>query len=134
MHDFLYSDLASIVSLVHIGYTLFIIIGFILIWIGYFVKWKWVRNYIFRLVHLAMMGFVGLEAVFSIECPLTWAEYRLLTLAGLKHGNMPFIAGFVDKVLFYNFPIWIFNLIYISFTALLVATWFIVKPERENKI
>ncbi len=130
--NIIYADFASIVSVFHTAYTLFIIIGFILIWAGYFAKWKWVRNYVFRLIHLAMMGFVGFEAVFNIECPLTWAEYRLLTLARIKHGSMPFIAGFVDKVLFYNFPVWLFNLIYFSFTILLIATWFIVRPEKTG--
>lgn len=131
MNMIAFADLASVVSVFHAIYTFFIIIGFILIWIGYFAKWKWVRNYTFRVVHLSMMAFVGFEAVFNIECPLTWLEYRLLTLARLKHGNMPFIAGFVDKILFYNFPIWLFNAIYASFTIILVATWFIVKPVRK---
>lgn len=124
----LYSVAISTVYVIHLLYALAIVIGFILIIIGFFAGWRWIRNFIFRLIHLLMIGIVALESIFNVECPLTWLEYKLMSLDHIRHSSMPFIAGMADKVLYYNFPIWLFNAIYIVFGLIVVITWFIIPP------
>ncbi len=124
----LYSVAISTVYVIHLLYALAIVIGFILIIIGFFAGWRWIRNFIFRLIHLLMIGIVAVESMFNIECPLTWLEYKLMSLDHIRHSSMPFIAGMADKVLYYNFPIRLFNAIYIVFGLIVVITWFIIPP------
>jgi hypothetical protein len=131
MVKILYSIAISAVYAIHLIYALVIIIGFILILVGFFADWRWIRNFIFRLIHLLMIGIVAVESIFNVECPLTWLEYKLMSLDGIKHGSMPFIAGIVDRILYYNFPIWLFNLIYISFGLSVLIIWFAIPPERH---
>ncbi len=126
---FLYSLAISSVYLVHLIYALTIVVGFILIWIGYFAQWDWVKNFTFRMIHLVMIGIVAVESLFNIECPLTWLQEKLMSLDRLKHGNIPFIAGIVDKILYYKFPLWVFNTVYIVFGVLVLATWFLIPPK-----
>jgi hypothetical protein len=128
-----YSIAISTVYIVHLLYALVIVIGFFLIIAGFFARWKWIRNYTFRLIHLLMIGIVAFESVFNIECPLTWLEYRLMSLDRMKHSSMPFIAGMVNKVLYYNFPIWMFNAIYIAFGITVIVVWFAIPPVRHKK-
>ena len=130
-----YSIAISTVYLVHLLYALIIVIGFFLIIAGFFARWKWVRNFTFRLIHLSMIGIVAFESVFNIECPLTWLEYKLMSLDHMRHSSMPFIAGMVNKVLYYNFPIWMFNAIYIALGITVFIVWFTIPPVRQkNKI
>lgn len=124
----LYSFAISTVYVIHLLYALVIVIGFILIIIGFFAGWRWIRNFIFRLIHLLMIGIVAVESMFNVECPLTWLEYKLMSLDHIRHSAMPFIAGMADKVLYYNFPIWLFNAIYIVFGLIVVITWLIIPP------
>ncbi|MCL4512973.1 MAG: DUF2784 domain-containing protein [Candidatus Eremiobacteraeota bacterium] len=128
---FLYSLAISSVYIIHLIYALTIIVGFILIWIGYFVQWDWVKNFTFRMIHLIMIGIVAVESLFNIECPLTWLQEKLMSLDRLKHGNIPFIAGIVDKILYYKFPLWVFNTVYIVFGVLVLATWFLIPPKKK---
>jgi len=128
-----YSIAISTVYIVHLLYALIIVIGFFLIIGGFFARWKWIRNYTFRLIHLLMIGIVAFESVFNIECPLTWLEYKLMSLDNMRHSSMPFIAGMVNKVLYYNFPIWMFNAIYIVFGITIFIVWFAIPPVRQKK-
>ena len=128
-----YSIAISTVYIVHLLYALIIVIGFFLIIAGFFAHWKWVRNFTFRLIHLLMIGIVAFESVFNIECPLTWLEYKLMSLDHMRHSSMPFIAGMVNKVLYYNFPIWMFNAIYIVFGITVFIVWFTIPPVRQKK-
>ena len=128
-----YSIAISTVYIVHLLYALIIVIGFFLIIAGFFARWKWVRNFTFRLIHLSMIGIVAFESVFNIECPLTWLEYKLMSLDNMRHSSMPFIAGMVNKVLYYNFPIWMFNAIYIALGITVFIVWFTIPPVRQKK-
>ncbi|MHB1657660.1 MAG: DUF2784 domain-containing protein [Burkholderiales bacterium] len=132
MVKILYSIAISAVYVTHLLYSLVIIIGFILILIGFFAGWCWIRNFTFRLIHILMIGFVAVESMFNAECPLTWLEYKLMSLDGIKHSSMPFIAGIVDRILYYNFPIWLFNLIYIAFGLAVLIVWFAIPPVLKK--
>lgn len=134
MVKILYSIAISTVYAIHLIYALVIIIGFILILVGFFAGWRWIRNFTFRLIHLLMIGIVAVESMFNTECPLTWLEYKLMSLDSVKHGSMPFIAGIVDRILYYNFPIWLFNLIYIAFGLSVLIVWFAIPPILKKTI
>ena len=53
MINTLYSIAISTVYVIHLLYALVIVIGFILIIIGFFAGWRWIRNFTFRLIHLS---------------------------------------------------------------------------------
>jgi hypothetical protein len=133
MVKILYSIAISAVYAIHLIYALVIIIGFILILVGFFAGWRWIRNFAFRLIHLLMIGIVAVESMFNAECPLTWLEYKLMSLDHVKHSSMPFIAGIVNRILYYNFPIWLFNLIYIAFGATVLIVWFAIPPVLKKR-
>ncbi|MEA3118472.1 MAG: hypothetical protein QOI13_1742, partial [Paraburkholderia sp.] len=92
--------LADAVLLLHALVVLFIVGGFVAIWIGAARRWRWVREPRLRFAHLCAIGIVALLAVFDIPCPLTVLENVL------RHGT-PGNEGFIEY--------WLGKLIYFAF-------------------
>jgi hypothetical protein len=130
----LYGLAADAVVIFHFGYVMFTVGGELIILLGWLFHWKWVRNLIFRIVHLAAMAVVALEALIGVLCPLTDWEYQLRFLAGQTvEEQIPFMARLVRRIIFYDFPVWVFTLAYILFTLLVIATLFLVPPRRKGR-
>ncbi len=73
----IYTILADAVVALHLGYVAFVLVALLLTLIGISLRWQWVRNLRFRLVHLIMVEVVALEGAFGILCPLTTWETKL---------------------------------------------------------
>ncbi len=126
--------LANAILFFHFFYVLFIVGGMILIVFGYALHWKGVRNPIFRWTHLSAMGIVVLETVFGIFCPLTEWEARLRQFAGESFFYPEgFIVYWFHKVLFYNWPPWVFSLLYFILFILIIIGMIILPPRRSEK-
>ena len=121
--------LADIVLAVHFAFVLFVVGGFALIWIGVGAGWAWVRNFWFRMVHLAAIVFVAAEAIAGIWCPLTIWEAEL---RGTRAGKS-FIAEWIHRLLFYDFPPWIFTAAYVSFALVVALTLWLIPPASRKK-
>jgi len=120
--------IADFVLAIHLAFVVFVTGGLALIWIGACAGWNWVRNLPFRIIHLAAIVVVAAESASGIWCPLTvWED----TLRG-THSDMDFIARGIHRVLFYDFPTWVFTAAYIAFAAVVVATWWLVRPEPRR--
>jgi threonine/homoserine efflux transporter RhtA len=46
---------------------------------------------------------------------------------------MSFLARLVRKIIFYDFPPWVFTALYVGFGALILVTFILVKPARSIK-
>ena len=87
----------------------------------------------FRVTHLAAVVMVALEAVVGVLCPLTEWEYRLRLRAGQNiEEQIPFMARLVRRIIFYDFPGWVFTLTYAIFALLVAATFLFVPPRRKH--
>jgi len=76
------SFIADLILLIHFSYVLFVVLGLVVIWLGFFLHWAFVRNFWFRLVHLLAIGYVVAEALGGVICPLTIWENQLRVKAG----------------------------------------------------
>jgi hypothetical protein len=125
--------LADIIAIVHLGYVIFVILGFILILAGIFFKWKWIRNLWFRMIHLAAIAGVALEALLGINCPLTALEFSLRYGVSPSDKRLSFVGGLVDSVLYYDAPAWLFTIIYVGFALLVAITFIMAPPTRRGR-
>ena len=121
--------LADFILIVHFAFVLFVVGGLVMIWIGATTGWAWVQNFWFRTAHLGAIVFVAAEALAGVWCPLTLWEAQLRGSAAEKS----FVARWVHRVLFYDFPEWIFTLAYVAFALAVAATWWFVRPVRPRK-
>lgn len=72
-----WSILADVLLILHFAFVAFVVGGFVVIWVGYFCRWPFVRNFWFRLAHLVAMGCVFLETLTGFVCPLTDWENQM---------------------------------------------------------
>jgi Protein of Unknown function (DUF2784) len=120
--------LADLILLAHFGFVLFVVLSLPLIWIGAAASWRWIRNFRYRVAHLAAILIVSAEAAAGIWCPLTLLEDAL-------RGTTPdksFIARWIHALLFYDLPAWVFTTAYFSFAALVALTWWRIPPHRTK--
>ena len=120
------SGLADLILLVHFCFVVFVVCGLFLIWLGAARGWRWVRNFWYRIAHLAAILFVAGESVAGMVCPLTvWED----ALRGRGHESS-FIQRWVGRLLYYDFPEWVFIAAYLLFALAVVITFIRVRPER----
>ena len=124
-----YPALANAVLVLHVGYVFFMVGGLILILAGGLRGWRWVRNPWFRAAHIAAIGYVMFEAWLGIVCPLTTLELWLRELAGQTSYTGDFIAYWLRRLLFFDAPPWVFTVSYSAFGAVVLLSWFGVRPR-----
>ena len=128
-----YQLAADSVLLLHALFVVFVVSGLILILVGGALGWAWVRLRWFRMTHLAAIGVVVIQSWLGAICPLTTLESVLRTRAGGSGYPGSFIAHWIEVLLYYRAPPWVFVVCYTVFGALVIAAWFWVRPRRPKK-
>ncbi|MEO8767417.1 MAG: DUF2784 domain-containing protein [Nitrosospira sp.] len=116
--------LADIILIIHFLFVLFVVGSLPLIWIGAWMGWDFVRNFRFRLVHLAAILLVVGESLIGMVCPLTSLEDSLRRTATGSN----FIQRWLHRILFYDAPEWILSTIYVLFAFLVAITFRLFPP------
>jgi len=129
-----YSVLADMIVIFHFLYVVFAVGGQATILVGWVFRWQFIRQPAFRILHLVAVGFVALEAVIGMVCPLTEWEYNLRNLAGQSiDRDLSFIARLIRMIIFYDFPPWIFTFMHISFGILVILTFIFIPPKFHKR-
>ncbi|MBT8099142.1 MAG: DUF2784 domain-containing protein, partial [Gammaproteobacteria bacterium] len=113
----------------HVLFVAFVVIGLALIVIGKFAHWPWVLNPWFRIAHLAAIVVVVLQSWAGVVCPLTTWEMALRERAGDVTYSGTFISHWLEAILYYRAPAWVFVVCYTLFALVVVATWVWVRPR-----
>jgi hypothetical protein len=132
-HSQLYSVLADLILLIHFGFVAFVLLGFVVIWVGYFRGWPFVRNFWFRCAHLLAIGIVAAEAIGGIICPLTkWeAQFRLRAGVNVDYAGS-FMQHWIHKIMFFDIPESAFTIIYLIFFSLVAISLWFVRPRPPH--
>ena len=121
--------LSDLVVVIHLAYVTFVTVGFVLISAGAWLGWQWIRNPLFRWLHLGCIGLVAVEAVAGVICPLTLLENRLLISGGGTGYGRSFIGNLVYDLLYYDLPGWVFIASYLSLAAFTALLMFWAQPS-----
>ena len=119
--------MADALLVLHFLIAAFIVAGLVLVWIGALARWAWIRNPWFRYLHLAAIVFVAAEALLGLACPLTiWEDL-------LRGGVRPesFVGRWVQRLLYYQAPEWLFTTLYAAWTGATLITLRLVPPGRN---
>jgi len=123
------SFIADLIVAIHFGYVTVVVSGLAVILLGGALRWRFVRNFWFRAIHLAMILIVIIEALLGITCPLTDWEYDLRIAAGQQDvTNASFIARLIHKLIFYEFPPIVFTVGYCLFGIAVLVSWRLFPP------
>ena len=125
----LYSLAADALLITHVVFVIFVVLGLIVILAGRFRCWHWVRNPWFRIIHLLAVVIVVLQSWFAVICPLTIWEMQLRSKAGEFAYQGSFITHWLNQLLYYQAPSWLFVFAYTVFGGLVLCSWFLVRPR-----
>ena len=120
---------ADLVTLIHAAYVAVVVLGFVAILVGWAAGWDWVRNRYFRIVHVAMILLVCCEALIGTTCPLTIWENMLRAKGGESGYSRDFVGYWLDSLIFYQAPPWVFTTAYLTFGALVIVTFWLVPMQ-----
>ncbi|MGI9200266.1 MAG: DUF2784 domain-containing protein [Woeseiaceae bacterium] len=121
---------ADLLLLSHVLFVGFVVFGLVLILVGKPLAWDWVRNPWFRLTHLVAISIVVLQSWFGIICPLTTWEMAFRERAGDAVYAGTFMSHWLETLLYYSAPAWVFVACYTAFAALVVVSWVWVRPRQ----
>ena len=125
--------LADMVGLVHAAFVLFVVGGLVLIFAGWRLGWRWTETPAFRIAHLAAIAVVVLQTWLGDLCPLTIWENQLRQLARQDGVGTSFIAYWLDRLLYWRLPSWVFLAAYTVFGALVLAAFVWYPPKRHPR-
>ena len=126
----LYLIAADAILLVHAVFVAFVVFGLIFIILGKLRVWSWVRNPWFRYAHIAAISIVILQSWLRNICPLTTWEMALREKGGDAVYSGSFVAHWLESILYYRAPEWVFVVGYTLFGVLVAASWYWIRPRR----
>ena len=124
--------LADCVLALHFLVVAFVVGGFALIVAGTRLKWRFVNLWRLRVAHLGAIAFVVLEAWLGATCPLTTLEMWLRSRARAATYHGSFFEHWVQRLLYYEAPSWMFELGYSLFGLLALLFWFVYPPRPRR--
>lgn len=130
--DLPYQLFADVVLALHFAVVVFVVGGLVLVIIGNLGGWRWVNAFWFRLAHLATIAIVVAEAWLGAICPLTTLEMRLRAKAHATTYVGSFLEHWVQRLLYYDAPSWVFMLGYALFGLLVAAAWLYYPPVAKH--
>jgi len=103
------TDLAEAILAFHLVIIAFNVLGLAVIPLGAWRGWRIVRIAWLRLLHLGLLAVVVAQAAAGRACILTIWQNRL---AGGGPAAPPLIMQWVDRLIYWNLPLWAFAMIY----------------------
>jgi polyferredoxin len=124
-----YQLLANATLILHVAIVAFVVGGLVLIIAGNLRAWRWVNALWFRIAHLAAIAIIVAEAWFGAVCPLTSLEIWLRAKARTTTYTGSFIEYWLQRILYYEAPSWVFTVGYSLFGLVVVVTWWYFPPR-----
>ena len=128
----MYSFLADIILIAHAAFVAFVVLTVPCVFLGKYLHWCWVRVLWFRVVHLVGVCIVAAQAWAGVICPLTTLEMSLREKGRLVVYSGSFVEHWLQKIIYWDLPAWVFTVIYSLFALLVVCAWYFVPPVRSQ--
>lgn len=128
-----YHLIADVVLALHFAIAAFVVAGLVLVIIGNLCIWRWVNNLWFRLAHIGAIALVMAEAWLGVACPLTTLEMWLREKANQASYSRSFIEHWLQRLLYYEAPSWVFVIGYTLFGLLVLAIWRFFPPDFKHR-
>ncbi len=125
------SALIKMVLFLHVAIILFNVVGLIAIPLGAWRRWSFVRVFWWRVLHVASWTVVALQALLGRLCFLTLWQDVLTRRAGGSPAGEPLVQGWVMRLIFWPFPLWVFTTLYVVLWVCVLFLWWRVPPRRR---
>ena len=113
---------------IHLAVIAFNLFGLVAIPFGAWRGWTFVRAPVWRWLHLGSFAVVAAQAVAGRACFLTLWQNAIT--GGFEQA--PLIMRWVNSVIFWPLPAWVFTAMYVALLAYVVALFILVPPRRSG--
>ena len=118
---------AEAILAAHVAIILFNVFGLIAIPIGAPRGWRFIRIIWWRVLHIALLAAVAVQALAGRACILTMWQGAL---SGGTAGRAPLIARWVARAIYWPLPLWVFAALYAVVFLYALALLWLVPPRR----
>jgi hypothetical protein len=118
------ANLGQAILAAHLTVIAFNVAGLVLTPIGAWLGWRWVRIRWWRALHLASLAVTAVQALFGRACFLTVWQSALT--GGSRE---PLIERWVDGLIYWPLPVWVFACVYVAVFAYAATLWWWVPPR-----
>lgn len=116
---------------VHIAVILFNVFGLVAVPAGAVCGWRFVHIRWWRVLHLLSLAAVAAQALAGRACFLTIWQSRL---AGSIQPATPLIVRWIERMVYWPLPIWVFAALYVLIFAYALVLLWLVLPRRPVKL
>ncbi len=118
--------IADAIFAAHVAIILFNLFGLVAVPIGAMCGWRFVRVRWWRVLHILLLAAVAVQALLGRACILTlWQA----ALAGAAQDRAPLIAHWVNRLIYWPLPIWVFAVMYLVVFGYALALLWLVPPR-----
>ena len=117
--------LAAAVLALHLAIILFNLFGLVAVPIGALSGWRFVHIRWWRVLHVASLAVVALQATLGRACILTLWQARL---EGAEPPT-PLVMRWVEGLIYWPLPLWVFSALYILVFAYALLLFRLVPPR-----
>jgi hypothetical protein len=119
---------ATLILLIHLAIAAFNVFGLVVIPVGKWLGWRFVRRFWWRFAHVLTLAVVALQAVLGRACFLTLWE-AAVRAEGDVATPPPLIATWINGVLYWPLPLWVFAAGYVAVLLYALFLWRWVPPR-----
>jgi hypothetical protein len=112
---------------VHVTVILFNVFGLVAVPIGAICNWRFVHIRWWRVLYLLSLAAVAAQALTGRACFLTIWQNDLTARA---QPATPLIVRWIDQLVYWRLPIWMFAALYVLVFAYALALLWVVRPQR----
>ena len=120
---------ADLILIIHFCIVLFVVFGLVALPIGCLKNYNWTRNIKFRGFHILLMGFITLEAILGITCPLTIIENILRQIVY----QQSFVSHWVSRLIYWDLPNHFFVSLYFFCLIWTLVFWKVHSPNYLSR-
>ncbi|MBW8785681.1 MAG: DUF2784 family protein [Novosphingobium sp.] len=121
--------MGAVILAVHVAIIGFNLFGLVAIPLGAWRGWRFVHAPLWRLLHFASLAVVALQAALGRACFLTLWQAEA---EGASSSTEPLIMRWVNGIVFWPLPLWVFAAIYIALFAYAVSLLWLVPLRRRT--
>jgi hypothetical protein len=123
---------AGLITVTHFVFIYGVLLALAFILVGGPLRWRWTRNFWFRLVHLIAIEIVASQGVVKVECPLTTIDREMRGSVYDASASSPLVR-FCHRLVYFRTETWIFRIAYVVLGALVLLAWVLLPPRQPGE-
>ncbi len=123
---------ADLISTVHFLFVYGVLLALALILVGGPLRWRWTRNFWFRLLHITAIVIVAGQGVVQLECPLTTIDREMRGSEFDTSWSSP-VGRFCNRMVYFHTYTWLLRTAYVVLGALMLLTWVLLPPRQPGE-